>query len=366
MNWILAILLSFSLLSNDYVNINTADEEALQVLPGIGPVKASSIVAYRSLFGPFMELSELEYVSGIGPGTVAMLEDLVFIDTSLISAADTLHWIEKVDSLSPALIVSYLDVGQGDAILVEAVGGQTLLFDGGPDARGPLEPSVVYRLLELDVDTIDILSFSHPHADHVGGLASVMRNFTVLEVMDPGMPFSSWLYEDFLNSVMDEGCDYRFLEAGMTFQLSPVVTVCVVYLGSEGADLNINESSALLRITCGNFSTLLTGDMEEESERNCTPDALPVTVLKVPHHGSLTSIFPPYLRRLSPQAAVFSAGRNNSFGHPHPRVIEIYRELGSEILRTDTQGTIVVQTDGEVFSISTLMAGFYPGINIEN
>ncbi|MCK4806738.1 MAG: helix-hairpin-helix domain-containing protein [Candidatus Aegiribacteria sp.] len=361
MNWILAILLSFSLLSNDNVNINTADEETLQVLPGIGPVRASNIVEYRTLFGPFMELSELEYVSGIGPGTVTMLEDLVFIDTSLVTAADTLHWIERVDSLSAVLIVSYLDVGQGDAILVEAVGGETLLFDGGPDAGGPLEPAVVFRLRELEVDTIDILSFSHPHADHVGGLASVMRSFTVLQVLDPGMPFSSWLYEDFLNSVMEEGCDYGFLETGMTFQLSPAVTVCVVYLGSEGADLNINESSALLRITCGNFSTLLTGDMEEESERTCTPEALPVTVLKVPHHGSLTSVFPPYLRRLSPQIAVFSAGRNNSFGHPHPRVIEIYRELGSEIVRTDTEGTIVVQTDGEVFSISTLMGGIQYG-----
>ncbi len=357
MNWIFVILLSFSLLSNDSVNINTADEWTLQTLPGIGPVRASNIVEYRTLFGPFMELSELEYVSGIAPGTVTMLEDLIFVDTSSIPAADTLHWIEKVDSLSPALIVSYLDVGQGDAILVEAVGGKTLLFDGGPDGGGPLEPAVVFRLRELGVDTIDILSFSHPHSDHVGGLASVMRNFTVLEVLDPGMSYSSWLYEDFLNSVMDAGCSYRYFETGMILQLSPLVTACVVSAGSEGTDLNLNENSAVLRITCGNFSTLLTGDMEENSERTLTPEALPVTVLKVPHHGSLTSVFPPYLRSLNPQIAVFSAGRNNSFGHPHPRVIEIYQELGSEILRTDTQGTIVVQTDGEVFSISTLMAG---------
>ncbi len=363
MNWILIILLTFSLLSTDYIDINTANEETLQELPGIGPVRASNIVEYRTLFGPFRELSELEYVNGISSGTVTMLEGLIFVDTSLVPAADTLHWIERVDSLSPALIVSYLDVGQGDAILVEAVGGRTLLFDGGPDTGGPLEPSIVFRLRELDVDTIDILSFSHPHADHIGGLASVMRNFTVLEVLDPGMPFSSWEYEDFLNSVIDTGCDYRFLESGMTFQLSPVVNVCVVSVGLGEADLNINENSAILRITCFDFSTLLTGDMEEKSERTLTPDALPVTVLKVPHHGSLTSVFPPYLRRLSPQVAVFSAGRNNTFGHPHPRVIEIYRELGSEILRTDTQGTIVVQTDGEVFSISTLMIGIQSGDN---
>lgn len=366
MSWILAILLSLSLLSNDLININTADEWTLMELPGIGPVKASKIVEYRTFYGPFMEISELEYVSGIGQRTVTALEELVFIDSSLSPAADTLHWMAEVDSLSPSLVVSYLDIGQGDAILVEAVGGKTLLFDGGPDTGGPLEPPVVFRLRELGVDTIDILSFSHPHADHVGGLASVMRNFTVLEVLDPGMPFSSWLYEDFLNSVMDEGCDYRFLETGMQLQLSPTVTVTVVSVGTGEINLDLNENSAILRITCGNFSTLLTGDMEEESERTLTPVAMPVTVLKVPHHGSLTSIFPPYLRKLSPQIAVFSAGRNNSFGHPHPRVIEIYRELGSEILRTDTQGTIVVQTDGEVFSILTSIQTFNPGITIEN
>jgi len=366
MNWIFVILLSLSLLSNDLININTADELTLQTLPGIGPDKASRIIDYRSLYGPFQDISELEYVAGIGQGTIATIEGMICIDSSLIPTPYTLHWIPEADSLSPSLIASYLDVGQGDAILLQAVGGKTLLFDGGPGADGPIEPSVVFRLREMNVDTIDILAFSHPHADHIGGLASVIRNFTVLRVLDPGMPFASWVYEDFLNSVVDSGCEYGFMETGMTFQLSPCVTVTVVSVGSDGADLNINENSAILRITCGNFSTLLTGDMEEGLERTLTPDALPVTVLKVPHHGSMTSVFPPYLRKLSPQIAVFSAGRNNSFGHPHPFVIEIYRNMGSEILRTDTQGTIVVQTDGEVFSILTLMETFNPGITIEN
>jgi competence protein ComEC len=357
MNWIIIILLQFSLLSNDLIDINTADTETLQTLPGIGPVKAASICEYRSLFGPFQDVSELVYVTGIEEGTVSMLEDLIFVDSSLVPAADTAHWLEEADCTCPVLILSFLDVGQGDAILVEAVGGKTLLFDGGPDAGGPLEPAIVFRLQELGVDTIDIISFSHPHADHIGGLASVIRNFTVFRVLDPGMQFSSWVYEDLLKSIMDEGCGYDFLEPGMAIPLSERVSVSVVSVGSGETDLNVNENSAILRISCGAFSTLLTGDMEEASERSLTPGAQPVTVLKVPHHGSLTSVFPPYLRRLSPQVAVFSAGRGNRFGHPHPRVCEIYRALGSEILRTDIQGTIVVQTDGEVFSIATLMAG---------
>ena len=367
MNWIFVILLFLSLLSNDPVNINTADKQTLQTLPGIGPDKAAGIIEYRNRYGPFGDISELEYVTGISRGTITSLEDMICTDSSLVPKPDTLHWMPEVDSLlSPYLVASYLDVGQGDAILLQATGGGTMLFDGGPDGGGAIEPSVVFRLRKMNVDTIDILAFSHPHADHIGGLAAVIRNFTVLKVLDPGMSFASWVYEDLLNSIADYGCEYGFLEQGMTFQLSPFVTVTVVSVGSNETDLNINENSAIIRITCGNFSTLLTGDMEEGLERTLTSGALPVTVLKVPHHGSLTSIFPPYLRKLGPQVAIFSAGRNNSFGHPHPFVIEIYSNMGSEILRTDTQGTIVVQTDGEVFSISTLTKTFNPGTTIEN
>ncbi len=354
MNWLIALLLIFSLLSTDLVDINSAGEEALQTLPGIGPVKAEAIVEYRERFGPFLRLSDLEYVSGIGPATISGIEEYIFIDSISSTGTDTLHWLETVDSLVPLLTVCFLDVGQGDAILIAAASGETWLFDGGPDSGGPLEPAVVFRLHELGVDTIDVVAFSHPHADHVGGLASVIRNFTVLKVLDPGMPFSSFVYEDFLNAVMDADCDYMFLEEGSEFQMSSHVTASVVSAGMEGIDLNINENSALLKITCGSFSTLLTGDIEENAERILTRDTEPVTVLKVPHHGSITSIFPPYLRRLSPQFAVFSAGRNNNFGHPHPHVIEIYMELGAEILRTDRLGTIVVRTDGEKVSVSSL------------
>ncbi len=354
MNWLIALLLTFSLLSTDLVDINSAGEEALRTLPGIGPVKAEAIVEYREKFGPFLRLSDLGYINGIGPGTISRIEEYIFIDSISSIVTDTLHWLESVDSLVPLLDVYFLDVGQGDAILIEAASGETWLFDGGPDTGGPLEPAVVFRLHELGVDTLDVVAFSHPHSDHVGGLASVIRNFTVLKVLDPGIPFSSFIYEDFLNAVMDADCDYMLLEEGSEFQLSPHVTACVVSAGMEGVDLNINESSALLKITCGNFSTILTGDIEENAERILTPDAEPVTVLKVPHHGSITSVFPPYLRRLSPQFAIFSAGRNNSFGHPHPHVIEIYMELGSEILRTDRLGTIVVRTDGEKISVSSL------------
>ena len=201
-----------------------------------------------------------------------------------------------------------------------------------------------------------------------------MRKFTVLEVWDPGMDYSSYIYEDLLEEVLKQGCDYALMEEFQLRQLSSVVTAEIVSLGERGVDLDLNESSALLMVRCGDFSVLLTGDMEENSERTMTPQASPVTVLKVPHHGSLSSIFPPYLRTLRPQFAVFSAGRNNSFGHPHPTVLEVYSDLGAEILRTDTGGTIVVGTDGRTVRVSNTSlarpfgtgAGSSSGVSIEN
>lgn len=366
MTWLLAILLSLSVLSNDSIDLNTADQRLLETIPGIGQVSASAIVEHRRLFGPFFHLSELDYVTGIGEGTLRTLEEHLFIDPDVRTGPDTVHWLQRVDSLSPLLEVCFLDVGQGDAVLVRTDGGKTLLFDGGPDAGGALEPAVVFRLRELGVDRIDILAFSHPHADHIGGLAAVLRNFPVGKVLDPGMLFSSWVYEDLLNAVAECECGYGLLSDGMEICLSPEVLVTVESRGVAGTDLDLNENSALLRITCGGFSALLTGDIEERTEMLLTPAALPVTVLKVPHHGSLSSVFPPFLRRLAPQAAVFSAGRRNRFGHPHPAVVEMYRDMGCAILRTDERGTIVVQSDGEIFSISTVTAEYRPGNDFEH
>ena len=366
MSLLMAVLIGLSILSDDSLNINTVSARLLGTVPGIGSVKAEAIEEYRDTYGPFYELGELEYVPGIGPGTVDLLRESCFIDPEALPLPDTSHWLARADSLDPLVEVFFLDVGQGDAILVRASEGRTLLFDGGPGPNGPLEPAVVFRLRQLGVDTVHVLAFSHPHADHIGGLASVLETFTVLEVLDPGMVFSSRVYEDLLNEVMRAGCDYGLLEQDMVMELSPCVTATVEYAAPLGSDLEVNENSALMRITCGDFSVLLTGDIEDGTEMLLAPAAVPVTVLKVPHHGSLSSVFPPYLRSLSPQLAVFSCGRRNRFGHPHPRVVETYEEMGCGILRTDTQGTIVVQSDGKVFSVSTLPARYRPEERIED
>jgi competence protein ComEC len=365
MTGIFVCLLSFSILSNDSIEINSADLQMLQTIPAIGTSGAESIIEYREAFGPFWNISELDFVAGIGTGTVESISEYAYVDTSMLPDIDRSHWLSQVDSLVPLLQIYFLDVGQGDAALIRAADGLTMLFDGGPDPGGPLEPIVFHRLECLEIDTIDIVAFSHPHADHIGGLTSVLRNFTVREVMDPGMVFSSPVYEALLEEIQNQDCGYSILSDGMVINLSDHVTAEVQTPFSPGQDVSVNEASALIRISCGDFSVLLTGDVEEEGEMVLAPAVLPVTVLKVPHHGSSSSVFPPYLRGLAPQMAVFSAGRRNRFGHPNPAVIDFYREMGCEILRTDTQGTIVVQSDGRVFSTGTIFYGYRPGDDIE-
>ncbi|OPL19381.1 MAG: hypothetical protein AVO35_10875 [Candidatus Aegiribacteria sp. MLS_C] len=366
MHGLFAILLSFSFISSRLFDLNTADARLLETVPGIGRATAEAIVDHRTAYGPFMDMEELEFVSGIGPSTIEALSMHVYIDSSSVPAPDRSHWLPEVDALSPSIEVFFLDVGQGDAILVRAAEGMTLLFDGGPDGGGPLEPPVVFRLRELGVDTIHVLAFSHPHADHIGGLHSVLENFTVLQVLDPGMTFPSPVYEDLLETVLECDCDYGLLREESSFRLSPEVLVTVGGSDLRGSNLDLNENSALLTIECGRFSVLLTGDIEAGTEMVLTPSAVPVTVLKVPHHGSSSSLFPPYLRRLSPQLAVFSAGRGNPFGHPSPAAIEAYSGMGCGILRTDVQGTIVVQSDGEAFSSSAIPALYRHGDGFEH
>ncbi len=365
MQVIFLILLFLRLLSNDLVELNTADERLLMTIPGIGLSKAAAIVEFRNLYGPFAGMDELKYVPGVGAGIIGTISTHARIDPSTFPSTDTSHRIPVVDSLEPLVEVFFLDVGQGDAILVRAAEGRSLLFDGGPDEGGALEPDVIFRLREIGVDTLHVVAFSHPHADHIGGLPAVLENFTVMEVLDPGMAHSSWIYEHLLETAMETGCDYGFLEPGMTVRLSSRVTATVEGVGLAGGNPDLNENCALLRVECGTFSVLLTGDIEKNTEMLLTPGTAPVTVLKVPHHGSASSVFPPYLRKLAPQVAVFSVGRKNPFGHPNPGVVETYREMGSIILRTDILGTIVIRSDGEALSISATAASSEFGDSLE-
>lgn len=341
---VLFLLLAITtLLDPPPLNINTASEEQLLSLTGIGPARAAAIVQYRDSVSPFLNPEELLFVPGMGPSTLEAI--LPYIVAGQISVPEggpsNFPLSPPADTL---LTVVFLDVGNGDAIVLSTA-GETWLMDAGPPGEGNLRAPVVQRLMECGFDSLAVMAFTHPHADHIGGCRDAMEVFRIGKLIDPGIDHASPVYEELLEYALGSDCDYEVPSTGTSWELSPGVTVEVVWL-ERGAG-SPNEASAVYSVTCGSFSLLLTGDIENETLMGMTPTQQPVTVVKVPHHGSGSSLFPPWFRRVIPRVAVFTCGRNNPFGHPHPDVVSAWENTGAEILRTDLNGNIFLYTDGE-------------------
>ncbi len=258
---------------------------------------------------------------------------------------------------SPALVMTVLDVGQGDAILLQAPGGATMLVDGGGDVEG--RPSgydigaqrVVPALRRLGVRALDVVVLSHPHEDHAGGLPAVLKNFSVGLVLDAGLPHPAPGYTALLRWIERTGISYRLARRGMRLDLGGGVGVAVLHpdeplLVGTASDANLN--SIVLRVTYGTISVLLTGDLEAPIEWQLLQQGedLRSAVLKVAHHGSATSSTPEFLDAVRPAVAVISVGAWNPFGHPHRRTLDALEAAGGRIYRTDRHGAVTISTDG--------------------
>ncbi len=347
MGLLYALLLVTSLFDPPPADLNSADSSRLASIPGLGSSRAAAIINYRETVSPFLSVDELAYVPGIGPVTLESVASFVTV-TPVTTETGTDHLLVQGEPGDTVLTVVFLDVGNGDAILLESR-GQRLLIDGGPPGDPGIRAPVVQRLREAGVDSIDAVMFTHPHADHIGGLADVLATFKAGILLDPGIDHPSPVYEHLLETALQEGCAYEMIEEGRTISLGQDVSIEVVHLERS---LSVNEASAVFLVKTGNFTMLITGDIEEETIRRMTLESFPVTVLKVPHHGSRSSLFPPWSRRIAPMMAVFCVGRDNPFGHPHPAVVADWASTGASVLRTDILGNIFLRTDGRSLSVN--------------
>jgi len=247
------------------------------------------------------------------------------------------------------LHVSVLDVGQGDAILIQE-GNLQVLVDGGPSPQAiALE---LGKKMPFWDRTIELVVLTHPSADHVTGLVEVLNRYQVKQVLHPALDFETDIYNEWLKLLKEKDIKCTTSQAGQQIDLGETV---IEVLNPQiphltGTDSDIDNNGMVLHISMGEVSFLLTADImwEAEFELIARRANLTSTVLKVAHHGSDTSTTPEFLAMVNPQLAVVSVGESNSCGHPTPEVMAQLKErIGSEkIYRTDEQGTIEFTTDG--------------------
>jgi len=262
------------------------------------------------------------------------------------------------------LRLTVLDVGQGDCLLLQTPQGHTVLIDGGgandekqADQSDVGEQVVLPFLRAQGIGRLDVLVITHPHGDHVGGLAAVLRQENVGVVLDGTcLPYPSPAYRQVRALIQSQHVPYLRAVRGMTLQLDRSVQADILNPPAQGdiygttPDNNVvNNYSAVLRVGYGRTHFLLDGDAQSEAEQsmlNAIPD-LSADVLKVGHHGAGNASTDAWLARVHPRYAAVSCGLHNHFGHPHPATLARLLARHVQVFRTDRNGAITFVSDGK-------------------
>lgn len=249
------------------------------------------------------------------------------------------------------LKIAFLDVGQGDAIFIEAPNGNQILIDGGPGKNVLAELNKVMSVYDR---TIDAILVSNPDKDHIGGLLEVLKAFEVGAVLEPGTKPDTAIYQEFEKAVADDGATKILPRRGMKIVMDEAsgASLLILFPDRDVSETKTNDGSIVAKLTYGNTSVILTGDAPEGIERYLVlldGANLQSDLLKVGHHGSRTSTSVEFLAAINPAFAVISVGANNSYKHPHQEVLERLKNSSIEIFRTDQLGTITFISNGVSF-----------------
>lgn len=275
----------------------------------------------------------------------------------IIITMTTLYVTYQAHSPS-TLIVSFLDVGQGDAIFIQSPSGVQMLVDGGPD-NSVLEE--IHSVMPLFDRSIDIIVATHPDSDHISGIIEVIDRFSVGVFLESGAQNENGVQDILNKKIRDKKIPARIVRRGEVYDLGSGVTFSILYPNKDVSKAESNSGSIIARLSYGEHSFLLTGDAPVESELlvvGADEDSLRSTVLKLGHHGSDTSTSATFMSRVKPEYSIVSAGKNNKYNHPHPNVVERVEKFGSVILKTEDRGTITFSTNGKVIEVLDLPEDF--------
>ena len=247
--------------------------------------------------------------------------------------------------------VSFLDVGQGDAILIQGPTGVQVLVDGGPD------PSVLRELgsmLPFFDRTIDAVVATHPDKDHIAGLVDVLERYEVATFIESGIPSDTAPALALQAALGAEGAERVLARRGMRLVLGKGAYADILFPDRDVSGVETNTGSIVMRVVYGDTSIMLTGDSPQAIEKYLVSlGGLESDILKAGHHGSKTSSSEEFITQVRPAYTIFSRGCDNSYGHPHPEVVERFNALKIKILDTCAEGTITFISDGKTLSVST-------------
>lgn len=254
----------------------------------------------------------------------------------------------QTTAINGQLKVHYIDVGQADSILVQQ-GGQNMLIDAGNNADSN---TVVNYLKRQGVSKVDVLIGTHPHEDHIGGMDAVIKSFDIGIVYMPKVTSTTQTFKDVVTAMNAKGLKATIPVPGNTFKLGGSACTILAPNGSGYGDLN--NYSIVLKLVYGSNKFIFEGDAEGISENQILNKGFDISadVIKIGHHGSNSSSTQTYINHVKPKYAVISAGKGNSYGHPHQKTMTLLKDMGIPIYRTDEAGTIICTSDGKNISFN--------------
>lgn len=242
----------------------------------------------------------------------------------------------------------FLNVGQGDSTLIMVSTGEVVLIDSGPN-----ENFILNTFQELRISHIDLLLASHPHTDHITGMDKIITKYKPRALIDPEIPYSTDTFEKLLDAVYNNKVKYN-LEPAQKFKLGPLVISHHRPKNEFDENSNPNHNSVVFKLEFGKISFLFPGDIDSARENQLlrtTKNQLKANILKVSHHGSFHGTTTDFIQAVNPQVAIISCGKDNQYGYPHQETINTLTIAKVQVYRTDINGTVLVNTDGNTSEV---------------